>query len=278
MMQIAIKDFFSVGDGEPLAIFSGPCVIEDENHCLYAAEALKKMFDGRGVNFVFKSSYDKANRSSINSYRGPGLEEGLRILERVKKDFNIPVLTDVHTTEEARAAGDVCDIIQIPALLCRQTDLLVAAGESGAVVNVKKGQFLAPWDMSNVVEKIRSTGNENIILTDRGSSFGYNNLVCDMRAIPVMAGYGVPVCFDASHAVQHPGGKGSTSGGQREFIPILARAAVAAGAHCIFMESHPTPEMAKCDKDSLISFEDLPALLDILERVHEAINVPVGVR
>jgi len=189
-----------------------------------------QIFSERNINFVFKSSYDKANRSSLSSFRGPGLDEGLRILERVKAEYDVPVVTDVHSPQEARAAAEVCDVVQIPAFLCRQTDLVIAAGGTGKVILVKKGQFMAPWDMINVVDKIRSTGNNKIILIDRGTMFGYNNLISDMRAIPVMQSFGCPVCFDASHSVQLPGGQGATTGGQREYIPILARAAVAAGA------------------------------------------------
>lgn len=263
---------FKIGPGQPLLIIAGPCVIENEEHCLRAAEELKNIFSKTGLNFIFKSSYDKANRSSVKAYRGPGVEKGLRILQKVKDSLDIPVTTDVHTPEEARAAAEVCEIIQIPALLCRQTDLLVAAGETGAIVNVKKGQFMAPWDMGNVIDKVRSTGNEKVILTDRGTIFGYNNLVCDMRSIPIMSDYGVPVCFDATHAVQLPGGRGDSSDGQREFIPTLAKSAVAAGCHCVFMEAHPNPPKALCDKDSVIDFKQLPALLEQLERIHQIVQ------
>lgn len=271
MHSVTIKNF-SIGSGNPLAVISGPCVIEGEEQTLYAAEVLKKIFLNRGMALIFKSSYDKANRSSIASYRGPGLQEGLRILERVYNEFDLPVLTDVHTPEEARAAAEVCDVIQIPAFLSRQTDLLVAAALTGKVVNVKKGQFMAPWDMRHVVEKLRQSGNERILLTDRGTSFGYNNLVSDMRAIPVMQDFGTPVCFDATHSVQLPGGKGETSGGERHFVPLLAKSAVAAGCDCLFMESHPDPERAKSDADSQVAFNDLPELLDVLERTHAAVQ------
>lgn len=271
MDQVLVKNFY-IGKGHPLAVMSGPCVIEGEEHCLRAAEFLKKMFEKRRVNFIFKSSYDKANRTSINSFRGPGLEEGLRILERVKKEFDVPVLTDVHDAEHAQAVAEVCDIVQIPAFLCRQTDLVVAVANTGCVVNLKKGQFMAPWDMKNIVEKIRVSGNEKIILTDRGTTFGYNNLVSDMRAIPLMQGFGVPVCFDATHSVQLPGGLGGSSGGQREFIPVLAKAAIAAGADCLFMESHPDPMNAKSDAQSVLDFKDLPVLLNMLERLYEVVR------
>ncbi|MBI2812297.1 MAG: 3-deoxy-8-phosphooctulonate synthase [Candidatus Melainabacteria bacterium] len=256
-----VKDFF-IGDKQPLAVMSGPCVIESEEHALAAAEELVKIFrDLKGINFIYKSSYDKANRSAGASFRGPGLEKGLKILERVKREFGVPVLTDVHSPEDARAAGQVCDVLQIPAFLCRQTDLILAAANTGAVINVKKGQFMAPWDMGNVVEKILSTGNEKIILTDRGTSMGYNNLVSDMRSIPIMQKYGFPVCFDASHSVQIPGGLGTSSGGQREFIPTLTRSAIAAGCNCLFIESHPNPAVAKSDKDSVYPFAELSKLL-----------------
>lgn len=267
-MKLKIKDFY-IGKEEPLVIFSGPCVIESEDHCLKAAETLKNIFSKRNIKLVFKSSYDKANRSSIRSFRGPGLQEGLRILERVQKELDLAVVTDVHSPEEARACGQVCDILQIPAFLCRQTDMLLEAGNTGKVVSVKKGQFMAPWDMGNVVDKVKSTGNEKVILVDRGTTFGYNNLVSDFRGIPIMQRFGVPVCFDATHSVQKPGGRGETSGGEREFIPVLAKAAVAAGVDCLFMESHPDPIHAKSDADTVLDFKELPALLLTLEKLYE---------
>lgn len=256
----------------PLTIISGPCVIESESHALETAEALKKIFNRSGVQLVYKSSYDKANRSSAASYRGPGLEEGLRILEKVKKECDLPVLTDIHHPEEAAPVAEVSDILQIPAFLCRQTDLLIAAGETQAVINIKKGQFMAPWDMEHAVNKVLSTGNRQIILTDRGTTFGYNNLVSDMRAIAIMQKFGFPVCFDASHSVQLPGGLGGQSGGEREFIPILAKAAIAAGANLLFIESHPNPAKAKSDKDSVIAFDALEDLLNELKPLYELIN------
>lgn len=260
---------FSLGKGNPLVILSGPCVIESEDHCLSTADALKRIFSKFNINLIFKSSYDKANRSSYSSFRGPGLEQGLRILEKVKKELDLPVVTDVHSPEEAQAAGQVCDLIQVPAFLCRQTDLINAAAKTGVPITVKKGQFMAPWDMGNVVEKIRTAGNHNIILTDRGTTFGYNNLVCDMRSIPIMQSFGVPVCFDATHAVQLPGGLGNSSGGQREYIPILAKAALAAGADCLFMEAHPNPAEAKSDASSVLDLKDLPRLLSTLEKLYD---------
>jgi len=260
------------GQGHPLLVMCGPCAIESRDHLLYCAEVLKGIFQKENIPLVFKSSYDKANRSSINSPRGVGLEEGLRLLELVKNEFDLPVVTDVHSPAEAIAAGSVCDLIQIPAFLCRQTDLIVAAASTPAAVSVKKGQFLAPWDMKNVVEKIRMTGNSNIILIERGTCFGYNNLVSDMRAIPIMQQFGVPVCFDATHSVQLPGGLGATSGGQREYVEVLAKAAVAAGADCLFLEAHPDPDNAFSDKGSQIDFKDLAKLLSKLKRMHELVR------
>jgi 2-dehydro-3-deoxyphosphooctonate aldolase (KDO 8-P synthase) len=267
MKKVPVRNFF-IGEGEPLAVMSGPCVIEGEEFALSTARELSVLAKELGIHFIYKSSYDKANRSAGSSFRGPGLKEGLRILKRVKEEVGVPVLTDVHSPEEAIEAGRVCDIIQIPAFLCRQTDLILAAASTGAVVNVKKGQFMAPWDMKNVVEKILSTGNEKIILTDRGTTFGYNNLVSDMRGIPLMKQMGFPVCFDASHSVQIPGGHGNASGGQREFIPTLSRASIASGANCLFIESHPDPAHAKSDKDSVYPFSHLPQLLKELKQLH----------
>lgn len=268
---VPVKNF-QIGEGESLAIMTGPCVIESESHCMRAAEQLKKIFSGRPINLIFKSSYDKANRTSINSYRGPGLEEGLRILEKVKTELDLPIVTDVHSPEEATRAGEICDILQIPAFLCRQTDIVIAAGKTGAVVSVKKGQFLAPWDMKNVVNKILSTGNQKIITVDRGVSFGYNNLVSDFRAIPIMQGFGFPVCFDATHSVQLPGGLGEKTGGQREFIPVLAKAAVAVGTDCLFIETHPDPANALSDAGSVLDLKDLPKLLDQLQALYQVVN------
>src|ERR1700733_10633714 len=266
--QVQVKDFV-IGEGQPLAVMSGPCVIESEEHTLNTAELLKKIFSKHKVNYIFKSSYDKANRSSVSSFRGPGLEEGLRILEKVKKELDLPILTDVHTPAEAVVAGEVCDIIQIPAFLCRQTDLLIAAGKTKAVINVKKGQFLAPWDMENVIKKILSVGNKKIIVTDRGTTFGYSNLVTDFRGIPIMQGFGFPVCFDATHSVQLPGGLGDQSGGQKEFIPILAKAAIAVGADCLFIETHPDPKNAKSDAATVLDLKDLPGLLEELIQLYK---------
>lgn len=271
MREIKVKNFV-IGKNAPLVIQSGPCVIESESHCLKAAETLKKMFTKHGVKLVFKSSYDKANRSAYDSFRGPGLIEGLRILEKVKQEFDLPILTDVHSPEEAKAAGEICDMLQIPAFLCRQTDLIVAAAQTGATINVKKGQFLAPWDMGNVIQKIEQANNYNIILVDRGTSFGYNNLISDMRSIPIMQELGYPVCFDATHSVQKPASLGHMSGGDRQFIPILAKAALAAGANCLFIEAHPCPAEAKSDAASVMSFEELDKLLPVFKQLYELIQ------
>lgn len=271
MEKVKIKNYI-IDKRQPLTILCGPCVIESEEHALRTAEFLQKLFDKLGLQLVYKSSYDKANRSSIHSFRGVGIDKGLEILHKIQTTFDLPVVTDVHTPEEAIKAGDVCEMLQIPAFLCRQTDLLVAAGKTGKVINVKKGQFMAPGDMGNVVEKIKATGNSQVILVERGTTFGYNNLVCDMRGIPIMQQFGVPVCFDATHSVQLPGGNGATSGGQREFIPTLAKAAIAAGVDCLFMEAHPDPEHAKSDKDSVIPFADLPRLLAQFKQLYDIVN------
>lgn len=271
MQDVDLKKF-KIGKRQPLAILSGPCVIESEEHALFTAEHLKCLCENLGINLVYKSSYDKANRSAFSSFRGPGLQEGLRILEKIKKECDLPVVTDVHSPEEALAAGQVCDMLQIPAFLCRQTNLIVAAAQTGRVINIKKGQFMAPWDMQNAVDKVTSTGNRNVLLTDRGTTFGYNNLVSDMRGIPIMQKTGFPVCFDATHSVQLPGGHGTSSGGQREFIPTLAKAAIAAGCNCLFMESHPDPSKALSDKDSVVPFSSLPALLKTLKKLYEIVQ------
>jgi 2-dehydro-3-deoxyphosphooctonate aldolase (KDO 8-P synthase) len=271
MRDVPIKNFF-VGQNQPLTIFCGPCVIETEDFTLKAAEELKEIFSHFPFQFVFKCSYDKANRTSIQSFRGPGMEKGLKILERIQEELALPVITDIHTPEEATIAGSICDVIQIPAFLCRQTDLIVAAGQTKAAVNVKKGQFLAPWDMKNVVDKLLACDNPRIILTDRGTSFGYNNLVSDMRGIPIMQKFGFPVCFDASHSAMLPGGLGSSSGGQREFIPTLAKAAIASGANALFIEAHPTPHLAKSDASTVLPFAELKTLLAQVERLYEAVQ------
>lgn len=263
---------FVIGEKQPFAVISGPCIIESESHTLSCAEVLVNICSKLQLPLIFKASYDKANRSAGDSFRGPGLTQGLKILHKVKKTFGIPVTTDIHETSHAAPAAEVCDLLQIPAFLCRQTDLLLAAAHTGRAVNVKKGQFLAPWDMKNVVEKITSTGNHHLILTDRGTCFGYNNLVSDMRAIPIMKEFGYPVCFDVSHSTQLPGGMGKQTGGQRQFIPTLAKAAVASGCHLLFIESHPDPAQAKSDSTTVFPFDALSALLEDLIPLYRLIH------
>lgn len=254
------------GNDLPLTVIAGPCQLETLDHALMIADAMAKACADAGAGFVFKASYDKANRTSLKGKRGLGMEEGLRMLEKVRSRIGCPVLTDIHDIEQARAAGAVVDVIQIPAFLSRQTDLLLAAGETGAVVNIKKGQFLAPWDMPNVAEKVASTGNDKILLTERGASFGYNTLVTDMRSLPIMARTGYPVIMDATHAVQQPGGQGGSSGGQREFAPVMARAAVALGVAGVFIETHQDPDNAPSDGPNMIPLDQMPALITSLMR------------
>lgn len=247
-------------------LIAGPCVIESVEKTLFLASELKKITSELEIPFVFKASFDKANRSSSASYRGPGMEEGLRVLARVRREVGVPVLTDFHETFQVQPVAEVVDILQIPAFLCRQTDLVTAAAATGKPVNIKKGQFMAAWDMKNIVEKARSTGNSRVFLTERGTTFGYNNLVVDMRSLPVMRALGVPVVFDGTHSVQQPGGLGGRSGGQREFVPPLCRAAVAVGVDGLFLEVHDEPEKALCDGPNMLSLSNLPSLLrDLLE-------------
>jgi 2-dehydro-3-deoxyphosphooctonate aldolase (KDO 8-P synthase) len=262
----------TIGAGHPLVLISGPCAIEGESFMLDVATRLRDIAAKAGVPFVFKSSYDKANRTSIQSYRGPGLQAGLAILQKIKDTIGVPVLSDVHAVEEVGPAADVLDVLQIPAFLCRQTDLVVAAARSGKPVNVKKGQFLAPWDTKNIVDKVRAVGNEQVLLTERGASFGYNNLVADMRSLVVMRSFGVPVVFDATHSVQLPGGAGTASSGQREFVPYLARAAVATGCDALFMEIHPDPDHAPSDGPNMLRLEDLPALLAQITQIDRIVR------
>jgi 2-dehydro-3-deoxyphosphooctonate aldolase (KDO 8-P synthase) len=256
---------FQIGGDLPLAVIAGPCVIESKESALQHATALKEKADRVGVPYIFKSSYDKANRSSVGSFRGPGLEKGLEILAEVKRQVGVPVLTDVHEIDQVGPVKEVADILQIPAFLCRQTDFVIAVGNSGKIVNVKKGQFLAPWDMRNVVEKIRSTGNEQILLTERGVSFGYNNLVSDMRSLVVMRELGYPVVFDATHSLQLPGGLGNASDGERRYIPALARAGVAAGIDALFMEVHQDPDHALSDGPNSLDLKDFEKLLQTVK-------------
>ncbi len=248
-------------------VIAGPCVLESFSLARDTALAVKAAAEAAGLLAVFKSSYDKANRSSISGFRGPGLKQGLEWLARIREESGLPVITDVHEKEEIIPTAEVVDILQIPAFLSRQTSLLLAAGESGKIVNVKKGQFLSPWDMQGVIEKVRSTGNNKVMATERGNSFGYNNLVVDMRSFPVMRGFGAPVIMDATHAVQLPGGQGSSSGGDRRYVPAMAKAAVAAGADGVFMECHPDPDKALCDGPNSLNLKDLPALLKDLAAI-----------
>jgi 2-dehydro-3-deoxyphosphooctonate aldolase (KDO 8-P synthase) len=253
-----------IGGDEPFALVAGPCQIESRDHALMMAEKIAEACRPTGTRFIYKSSYDKANRSSIGTARGIGMDEGLQILADVRAAFGCPVLTDVHDAHQCGPVGAVVDVIQIPAFLCRQTDLLLAAGQTGKAINVKKGQFLAPWDMANVANKIASTGNERIILCDRGTSFGYNTLVTDFRGLPIMARTGYPIMFDATHSVQQPGGMGATSGGQREFAPVLARAACAVGVSAVFIETHQDPDHAPSDGPNMIYIDQMQELIGTL--------------
>jgi len=261
-----------VGPGHPFLLIAGPCVLESEELAREVAAALKEIAARLSISFVFKSSFDKANRTSLDSYRGPGMAEGLDILAGIRQDFNVPVISDIHETQQVEAASAVLDVLQIPAFLCRQTDLLVAAARSRKAINLKKGQFVAPWDMANAVNKIRVSGNKNLMLCERGFALGYNNLVVDMRALPVMRSLGCPVIFDATHSVQLPGGAGTSSGGQREFIPPLTRAAVAAGLDGIFMEVHPRPENALCDGPNSMPLDSVESLLKTLLKIHAVVS------
>jgi 2-dehydro-3-deoxyphosphooctonate aldolase (KDO 8-P synthase) len=269
--SVAITEHCLVGPGQPLLLIGGPCVLESEELAREVAGELKRITARLGMSFVFKASYDKANRTSLDSFRGPGLQEGLRILGRVRDEFQVPVISDIHESSQAAPAAAVLDILQIPAFLCRQTDLLLAAGRTGKPVNLKKGQFLSPWDMAQAVAKFKSTGNRGLLLTERGFALGYNNLVVDMRSLPVMRSLGCPVIYDATHSLQLPGAAGGSSGGQREFIPPLARAAVAAGIDGIFMEVHPQPERALCDGPNSIPLGQIESILQLLVQIHRLV-------
>ena len=260
MTQVTVGNVV-IGNDRPLTVIAGPCQLESETHAQMIAGQMKEACDAVGAQFVFKASYDKANRTSLGGKRGLGIDEGLAVLQSVGKSIGVPVLTDVHTEAQCAIAAEAVDILQIPAFLCRQTDMLLAAGNTGKVVNVKKGQFLAPWDMPNVVAKIESTGNKRILLTERGTSFGYNTLVADMRSLPQMAQTGYPVVMDATHSVQQPGGQGGSSGGQREFAPVMARAAVAIGVGAVFIETHEDPDNAPSDGPNMIYLDQMPALV-----------------
>jgi 2-dehydro-3-deoxyphosphooctonate aldolase (KDO 8-P synthase) len=261
----------ALGGGNPFSLIAGPCVIENEEITFYTAQRLKEICEELRIPFIFKSSYDKANRTSLRSFRGPGIDRGLRILSDIKSRFQLPVLADIHSVDEVKPASEVLDVLQIPAFLCRQTDLVLAAAETGRAVNIKKGQFLAPWDMKNIIDKYISTGNKNVFITERGTSFGYNNLVVDIRSFPILRSFGYPVIFDVTHSLQLPGGQGSCSGGQREFAAPLARAAVAAGVEGLFMEVHPEPDKALCDGPNMIPLDELPQMLKALKSIHELI-------
>ncbi len=254
----------TLGNDRPLALIAGPCALESRQHALEMSAALKEMAEGLGIGLIYKTSFDKANRTSVDSPRGLGLDQSLPILAEVRESRDIPVLTDVHAAEQCAPVAEVVDVLQIPAFLCRQTDLVLAAAGTGKAVNIKKGQFLAPWDMANVVKKVESTNNRNLLLTERGASFGYNTLVSDMRALPILAETGYPVVFDATHSVQQPGGLGGASGGQREFVPVLARAAVAVGVAAVFMETHQDPDAAPSDGPNMMPLKSLPALVERL--------------
>ena len=262
----------AIGQRQPLAFIAGPCVIETHESCLKLADKLKTIFQAKKLPFIFKASYDKANRTSGNSYRGPGVKEGIKILTDIKKRLDLPILSDVHSEEEIPIVSETLDIIQIPAFLCRQTDLILAAAKTGKPINIKKGQFLAPWDMKAVVEKVRSTGNEQILLTERGTCFGYNNLVSDMRSLVIMRELGYPVIYDATHSVQLPGGQGNVSGGERNMVMPLARAAVATGCDGLFLEVHENPEKALSDAATMLSIEALPNLLEQVLEIHRVVT------
>jgi 2-dehydro-3-deoxyphosphooctonate aldolase (KDO 8-P synthase) len=261
-----------IGGGKPIVLIAGPCVIESQSHVLNTAEKIKRAASDADIPFIFKASYDKANRSSIDSFRGPGLIKGLQSLETIKQQLNVPVLSDVHTEEEIESASQVLDVLQIPAFLCRQTNMIIKAAKTGCSVNVKKGQFMAPWDMKNVVDKLSHSGCKKILLTERGFTFGYNNLVVDMRSLVLMRDLGYPIIFDATHSLQLPGGKGNKSGGQKELIPDLVRGAVAVGCDAIFMEVHPNPDKAKSDGPNMLKLSQLPELLKQIKTLDLAVK------
>ena len=263
MTQVHIGDLV-VGNDRPLTVIAGPCQLESETHAQMIAGQMKEACDAVGAQYIFKASYDKANRTSLDGVRGLGIDAGLKVLQSVARANGVPVLTDVHSEAQCAMAADAVDVLQIPAFLCRQTDMLLAAGNTGKAVNVKKGQFLAPWEMPNIITKIESTGNKNILLTERGTSFGYNTLVADMRSLPQMAATGYPVVMDATHSVQQPGGKGGSSGGQREFAPVMARAAAAIGVAAVFIETHEDPDKSPSDGPNMIYLDQMPALIATL--------------
>ena len=263
---------FEISNDKPFTLIAGPCQLENEEHALKISSELKKITKELGINLIYKTSFDKANRTSLKGKRGMGLEKSLPIFDKIRKEVGLPVLTDVHTAEQCSLVANYVDVLQIPAFLCRQTDLLIAAAKTGKIINVKKGQFLAPWDMANVIKKIEDSGNKNILITERGASFGYNTLVSDMRALPIMSKFGFPIVFDATHSVQQPGGMGEKSGGQREFVPYLARAAIAVGVGAIFMETHEDPDNAPSDGPNMVPLNEVKALLKKLTEIDKLVK------
>tara|TARA_Y100001935_G_scaffold247405_1_gene243273 strand:- start:65 stop:886 length:822 start_codon:yes stop_codon:yes gene_type:complete len=263
---------FEIANDKPFTLIAGPCQLESEEHALKISTELKKITSELGINLIYKTSFDKANRTSLTGKRGLGLDKSLPIFDKIRKEVNVPILTDIHTSEQCSIVAKHVDILQIPAFLCRQTDLLIAAAKTGKIINVKKGQFLAPWDMANVIKKIEESGNKNILITERGASFGYNTLVSDMRALPIMSKFGFPIVFDATHSVQQPGGMGEKSGGQREFVPYLARAAIAVGVGAIFIETHEDPENAPSDGPNMVPLNEIKKLLKKLTEIDKIIK------
>ena len=263
---------FEIGNDKPFTLIAGPCQLESETHAMKISNDLKKITSDLGINLIYKTSFDKANRTSLTGKRGLGLDKSLPIFDKLRKEVGVPILTDIHTEEQCSIVSDYVDVLQIPAFLCRQTDLLIAAAKTGKIINVKKGQFLAPWDMVNVTKKIEESGNKNILVTERGASFGYNTLVSDMRSLPIMAKNGYPVVFDATHSVQQPGGMGDKSGGQREFVEYLARAAIAVGVAAVFMETHPDPDNAPSDGPNMVPLSKMPGLLNQLVEIDKLIK------
>ena len=263
---------FEIANDKPFTLIAGPCQLENEEHALKISSELKKITSSLGINLIYKTSFDKANRTSLKGKRGMGLEKSLPIFDKIRKEVGLPILTDVHTAEQCSVVAKHVDVLQIPAFLCRQTDLLIAAAKTGKIINVKKGQFLAPWDMANVIKKIEESGNKNILITERGASFGYNTLVSDMRALPIMSKFGFPIVFDATHSVQQPGGMGEKSGGQREFVPYLARAAIAVGVGAIFMETHEDPDNAPSDGPNMVPLNEVKALLKKLTEIDKLVK------
>ena len=263
---------FEIANDKPFTLIAGPCQLESEKHAIRISTELKKITSELNINLIYKTSFDKANRTSLKGKRGLGLDKSLPIFDKIRKDVGVPVLTDVHTADQCLIVADHVDVLQIPAFLCRQTDLLIAAAKTGKIINVKKGQFLAPWDMANVIKKIEDSGNKNILITERGASFGYNTLVSDMRALPIMSKYGFPIVFDATHSVQQPGGMGEKSGGQREFVPFLARAAIAVGVGAIFMETHEDPDNAPSDGPNMVPLNEVKKLLKKLTEIDKIVK------